>query len=55
MKPREFSKWSTRRPGVAMMTWGFLASPIAWVIMSIPPTTTAAKPHHSLLLDSFAA
>ena len=42
-KPLVFSRWSTRRPGVAMTTWGFLASARACVIMSMPPTITAKK------------
>lgn len=41
LNPFVFSKWSTNRPGVATMIWGFFANISAWEIISIPPTITA--------------
>ncbi len=41
VKPFVFSRWSTRRPGVAIMMCGFLARAIDCVTMSMPPTMTA--------------
>ena len=49
--PFVFSKWSTRRPGVAITTWGFLANANCWLIISIPPVMQA---HDNPILEPSA-
>lgn len=43
LKPFVFSRWSSRRPGVATTIWGFLDRAMDWGIMSKPPTMTVDR------------
>ena len=43
LNPFVFSKWSTKRPGVQTITWGFLLKIIDCGMMSIPPTIVATR------------